>query len=63
MENKKYVTWLITETQNGKETLVWETYSLQHAYAIMYDYTSEDKENLSPCIYKKYPNGEITTEY
>lgn len=57
------ITYVITETQNGEEIAVWETYSLQHACAIMLDYTKEDKKQLSPCIYKKYPNGDLTTEY
>jgi len=57
------ITWVITETQNGEEIEVIETYSLEHAYACMCDYTKEDKELLIPCIYKRLPNGDLTTEY
>ncbi len=57
------ISWVITETQNGQEIEVAETYSLEHAYAILCDYTVEDEKNLIPCIYKKLLNGELTTEY
>ena len=57
------ITWVITETVRGNEKQVWETYSFQHACAILLDYTEQDKEDLSPCIYKRLPNGELTTEY
>lgn len=56
------ITYTITEMQNGEEIDVWETYSVNHAYAIMCDYTEEDIEKLSPCIYKTFPNGDRTTE-
>ena len=57
------ITYIITEMQNGSEVEVWETYNLQHAYAILCDYTKEDIESLTPCIYKKQANGSLTTEY
>jgi len=56
------VIWIITEMQNGQEIEVWETYSKQHAYAILCDYTTEDTEKLSPCMYKKIGNH-MTTEF
>jgi len=59
----KKITYTITEMQNGEEVDVWETYSASHAYAILLDYTQEDIENLSPCIYKNLPDGERTTEF
>jgi len=60
---KIMITWVITEMQNGQEIEVYETYSLNHAYAILCDYTVEDEKNLSPCVYRKLPNGNLTTEY
>ena len=59
----KYITWVVTETQNGQEVEVVETYSLSHAHAVLCDYTKEDMQELIPCIYKRLPNGELTTEY
>ena len=56
------VSWVITETVNGQETVVWETYSKEHANAILCDYTKQDRDDLLPCIYKNC-NGELTTEY
>lgn len=57
-----YVSYVITETVNGKEVQVWQTYSIQHACAILCDYTEQDKEDLKPRIYKKLPNGYLTNE-
>jgi hypothetical protein len=57
------IRYVITETVNGKEVEVWNTYSLQHAYALLCDYTESDKSKLLPCIYKRLPDGSLTTEY
>jgi len=55
--------WVITETQDGIEVEVSELFSLEEAYSQFLDYTSEELERLIPCIYKKLPNGDLTTEY
>ena len=56
------ISWVVTETQYGKELEVAETYSKEKALAILLDYTQEDRKQFSPCLYRK-EDGLLTTEY
>ena len=64
MKNKQIAhNWVVTEAHDGNEVEVWNTYSYQHACAILCDYLKEDKEKLNPCVYYRLPDGRLTTEY